>query len=127
MEDTQQRDRVNLLHPFYLVYVAEDGGILCDHASPKKALDTLRLLCLGQTTPHEVLCEAFNRETRDGQDMRKQTRLLRQAVEAIVETKAARDIDSLFKPGGTTALQGSIRGLSDFELVCFLVARGADA
>jgi SNF2 family DNA or RNA helicase len=123
VENNQQYDRVNLLHPFYLVYVAEDGSILCDHVSPKKALDTLRLLCLGQTIPHEALCEAFNRETRDGHDMRKQTKLLQQAVEAIIQVKQENDIISLFKPGGTTIGTNDLQGLNDFELITFLVVK----
>ena len=31
------------------------------------------------------------------------------------------DIDSLFRPGGTTMLQNNIKGLEDFELITFMV------
>jgi len=37
--------------------------------------------------------------------------------------KEESDIDSLFSPGGTTALDTRIDGLEDFELICFLVVR----
>ena len=37
-----------------------------------------------------------------------------------MDAKAQSDIDSLFSPGGTTALLSEVSGLEDFELICFL-------
>jgi type 1 glutamine amidotransferase len=42
--------------------------------------------------------------------------LLNQAIASIIEVKEQGDIDSLFSPGGTSALTNSIKGLNDFEL-----------
>jgi hypothetical protein len=55
--------------------------------------------------------------------MRDVSSLLSDAIDSIVEAKAESDIDSLFKPGGTTALNSKIGGLDDFELICFIVVR----
>lgn len=123
LEDSPEKDRQNRLHPFYLVHVGGDGSVLCDHLHPKQALDSLRLVCKGQAEPIPALYEAFNQETRDGQDMRRQTELLQAAVASMVEHKAQKDVESLFKPGGTTALQGQFANLDDFELVCFVVIK----
>jgi hypothetical protein len=96
---------------------------LCDHLHPKQALDSLRLVCKGQDEAIPALYEAFNRETRDGQDMRQQTELLQAAIASVIDVKEQTDIQSLFKPGGTSVGVAKLRGLEDFELVTFLVVR----
>jgi superfamily II DNA or RNA helicase len=116
-------DMQNRLHPFYLVYISDDGTVLCDHLSPKEMLDDLRFLCKGKDEPLKELCRKFNRETKDGKDMRKYSALLQAAVHSIIDVKASKDIDSLFRSGGTSALVTPIDGLDDFELICFFVIR----
>ena len=113
----------NHLHPFYLVYVTDDGEVLHGHLDPKDALDAMRLLCRGKSEPDAALCKAFNRETKNGRDMRRQARLLRDAVGSIIEAKAESDIDSFFGGGTTSFLENDVEGLDDFELVCFLAVR----
>ena len=41
----------------------------------------------------------------------------------LMDVKEESDIDSLFSAGGTSALMSEIRGLDDFELICFLVVK----
>lgn len=118
-------DNQNRLHPFYMVYIADDGEVVCDHLSPKEILDKMRYLCKGKTVPLADLCRAFNQETKDGKDMRRLSELLSDAITSIIDMKDESDIDSLFKSGGTSALNTNITGLDDFELICFLVVRGA--
>ena len=113
----------NRLHPFYMVYIAENGEVVCDHLSPKLMLDKMRLLCRGNTEPYMKLCEAFNSETKDGKNMSKYSELLSDAINTIIDVKEESDIDSLFKGGGTSALLTQITGLDDFELICFLVIK----
>lgn len=122
-DNSVNADMQNRLHPFYMVYVGKDGGIVCDHLSPKELLDKTRSLCKGRDAPLMELCRAFNGETRDGREMRSVSSLLNDAIGSIVDTKAESDVDSLFNPGGTSALNSSISGLDDFELICFLVVR----
>lgn len=116
-------DRSNLLHPFYMVYISHDGTVICDHLSPKKLLDKMRYACKDKTVPDMALCKQFNKETRDGKNMRHYSDLLRSAIESIVTVKEEKDIDSLFSVGETTALTYNIKGLDDFELICFLVIK----
>jgi superfamily II DNA or RNA helicase len=115
--------KTNQIHPFYMVYLSHDGGVLCDHLSPKKLLDTMRHACKGKNAPIKELCRQFNRETKDGKDMHHYSDLLQQAISSIITIKEESDIDSLFSSGETTALQGDIRGLDDFELITFLVIK----
>lgn len=116
-------DNQNRLHPFYMVYITDDGGVVCDHLSPKEMLDRMRYLCKGMHAPQADLCRAFNQETNDGKNMDKLSELLSAAINSIIHVKDERDIDSLFRRGGTSALNTTITGLDDFELICFLVVR----
>lgn len=113
----------NRLHPFYMVYIAENGEVMSNHLEPKKTLDLLRLLCRGKNEPIIELCHEFNVETRDGRDMRKYSDLLQETIASIIDVTTDNALDSLFKAGGTTALKTNITGLDDFELICFVVVR----
>lgn len=113
----------NPIHPFYLVYVGEDGSILHGYATPKDILDEMRRICRGVKAPLEDLCRAYNAQTDDGRDMTAQTDLLASAIGSIVEGKNESDIDSFFSGGTTSFLENDIEGIDDFELVCFLVVR----
>lgn len=115
--------RQNLLHPFYMVYLSDEGEPIINHLSPKRLLDIMRLSCKGQTDPIKELCRVFNKETADGRKMQHYSELLQKAVGNIVEQKEESDLESLFSFGETTALVNDIKGLDDFELICFLVIR----
>lgn len=113
-------DNRNRIHPFYLVYMGLDGTVQCDYLNPKKLLDTQRLLCREQDKPIPQAYRVFNRRTKDGRSMGTVSRLLSDAIDSIVDAKAQSDIESLFSPGGTTALLSEVTGLEGFELICFL-------
>ena len=113
-------DNRNRIHPFYMVYMGLDGTVQCDYLDPKKLLDTQRLLCRGQDKPIPQAYRVFNRRTKDGRSMGTVSRLLSDAIDSIVDAKAQSDIESLFSPGGTTALLSEVTGLEGFELICFL-------
>lgn len=116
-------DNQNRIHPFYMVYISTEGEIVCDYLNPKGLLDDVRLLCRGKSEPIKALCAQFNRETDDGRNMSEMSELLSMAIDSIIDTKADNDIDSLFKPGGTSALMSTVSGLDDFELICFFVVK----
>ena len=121
--DSVNIDKQNRLHPFYMVYISNDGEVVCDHLSPKAMLDKMRFLCKGKKEPIKDLCREFNRDTHDGRNMSAISNLLSEAIASIIEVKEESDIDSLFKPGGTSVLMSEINGLDDFELICFLAVK----
>ena len=116
-------DNQNRIHPFYMVYIGNDGEVICDYLNPKKMLDDIRLLCRGKKEPIKELCQRFNEETDDGRDMTEMSALLSEAINSIINCKEESDIDSLFSAGGTSALMSAVSGLDDFELICFLVVK----
>lgn len=116
-------DNQNRLHPFYMVYISNDGEVICDHLSPKQMLDKMRFLCKGKTEPIPELYRQFNKETRDGRNMSEFSKLPGDAIASIIEVKEESDIDSFLGGGQMSFLTNEIKGLDDFELICFLVVR----
>ena len=116
-------DNQNRIHPFYIVYVDAYGEIVLDYTNPKKLLDTIRLLCKGRREPLMDLCKRFNTDTNDGKSMDSVSQLLNDAINSIIDVKEESDIDSLFKPGGTSLLSENFKGIDDFELIDFIVVK----
>lgn len=114
-------NNINQLHPFYLVYIQEDGEILSNHLNVKHTLDLLRIMSKGNSEPIRDAYSKFNEETNDGKNMKKYSELLGQSISSIINLKEETDIDSLFRKGGTTMLVNDIQGLDDFELIAFMV------
>lgn len=116
-------DRKNRLHPFYMVYISKDSEVIVDHLDPKGLLDRMRHLCRGKSEPILELCRKFNAETRDGQRMGTYSSLLGDAISSLIKVKESTDLFS-FLDGDTGSLfSNEVRGLDDFELICFLIIR----
>ena len=116
-------DKKNRLHPFYMVYISQDSEVIVNHLDPKGLLDRMRHLCRGKSEPILDLCRKFNAETRDGQRMGTYSRLLGDAISSLIATKETTDLFS-FLDGDSGSLFGNeVRGLDDFELICFLIIR----
>ena len=116
-------DKKNRLHPFYMVYISQEGEVIVNHMSPKELLDKFRSLCKGKAEPDKELCKAFNSETKDGLKMQKYSELLGSAISSIITVKEESDIDSFLGGCQGELFTKEIRGLDDFELICFLVVR----
>ncbi|MCP4746122.1 MAG: DEAD/DEAH box helicase family protein [Desulfobacteraceae bacterium] len=113
----------NRLHPYYLLYIGNDGKVITDHTQVKPLLDLVRSACKGLSNPISSVCRLFNTHTGDGRDMTHYSDLLGQAIRSMVEVKEDKDIDSLFSGVNTTALVDTIKGLDDFELISFFVVQ----
>jgi hypothetical protein len=116
-------EKQNRLHPYYLVYLNEQGEVVYNHTDVKSILDIMRNTCKHQEEPIADLCRAFNRETKDGYKMDKYSRLLDNCIESIINVKAANDLFSLFNDGSEVLFKGNIKGIDDFELITFIVVK----
>lgn len=123
LNPNKHQDEQNRLHPYYLVYISEQGSVLASHVEAKKLLDVLRAVCKGRSEPLLEACQSFNERTQDGRNMQGISDLLNQAIHSMIESKEESDIDSLFSGSQTTALVNSIKGLDDFELLGFIVVQ----
>ena len=116
-------DQKNRLHPFYMVYLRDDGEVFINHLQPKELLDRVRYMCRGKVEPIVELCRSFNKETKDGYNMKHYSDLLGDAITSIISVKEQSDIDLLLSGFQGELFTKDIKGLDDFELICFLVVR----
>jgi len=116
-------NKLNRLHPFYLVYIKNSGELYLNHVESKKILDAVRLLCKGKSEPMIELCKELAFETDDYHRMDSYSSLLKQSIGSILRTEEEKEVLSLFKAGGTTALQEKLKGIEDFKLISFLIVR----
>ena len=116
-------DHKNQLHPFYMVYIRDDGEVMVDHLHPKDLLDKMRLICKPMDKPDVELCHEFNKETRDGLRMGKYSDLLSKAINSVISVKEQSSIDSFLEGFAGELFEDHYVGLDDFELICFLVIK----
>lgn len=116
-------NRQNRLHPYYLVYVDNYGKIVNNHLEVKQILDVIRSTCKGENKPIVSAYKLFNKETNDGLNMQKYSKLLEEAIKSIIEVKEQSDIVALFKQGSSILDEKKVKGLDDFELVSFVVVK----
>lgn len=109
------------LAPIYLVHVGDDGAVLLAYPQAKRILDRLKRLALGRELLDDGACTKFDKDTRQGEDMRHAQKLLAAAVASVVGKNEERAVASLFSPGGTHAMKGEFAGSHDFEVAAFLV------
>lgn len=116
-------DKMNRLHPYYLIYILEDGTVRYRHIDSKKTLDTIRNLCKGKKEPLEELCIKVEEETNSYQNMSKYSSLLKKSIANILHVEEEKDIHSLFKLGGTSIKNNAAKGVEDFKLISFIILK----
>lgn len=116
-------DKLNRLHPYYIVHVRNDGSIISNHVEPKRILDAMRMASKGQDAPITEVCQELSKETDDYTNMSAYSQLLKDSIASILKKEEEKDIQSLFSAGGTTALQDKIKGIEDFKLLSFLIVK----
>lgn len=116
-------NKLNRLHPYYLVYIKKSGALHLNHVESKKILDSVRMLCKGKSEPIQELCKALSEETDEYHKMDAYSLLLKQSIGTILRTEEEKEVLSLFKSGGTTALTDKFKGIEDFKLISFLIVR----
>ncbi len=123
--DTDGNEEINPLQPYFLVYIREDGTVRFNYTNAKSILEIYRLLCSGITQPYEQLCDLFNGETNNGDDMKKYTELLKQAVEEISRVFKKRSSQKLTTDRGALLIPKSKQAndMDNFELVTWLVIK----
>ena len=112
------------LAPYYLVYVADDGGIVFGPAESRETLDFLKKSCAGRCVPEQRAVDAFNVRTRKGSDMAHYQKLLGAAVESVVGRQQEEGVKSLFSRGGVRLAGAADRSVNDFEVVAFVAVVG---
>lgn len=120
-----ENEQVNPLHPYFLVYIRDDGTVRYNYTHAKHILEIYRLLCQGKKEPYIELCRIFNEETNNGRKMDKYTELLNKAVNEIIQIYKKKGTAKLTRDrGGLIAhVDEQLKESDDFELITWLVIR----
>jgi SNF2 family DNA or RNA helicase len=116
---------INPLHPYFLVYILDDGNVRFGFAQPKQILDIYRVLCSGKAEPYPQLCDLFDQQTNHGSDMQLYDFLLQKAVDSLATTFRKRAASGL-QSGRSFVLpnaQDQVQEKADLELVTWLVIK----
>lgn len=124
--DTDGNEEVNPLQPYFLVYIRDDGQVRFNYTNAKQILEIYRLMCSGKSQAFEELCEIFNAETMQGEDMQKYSKLLAKAID---------ELSRIFNKRSNQKITGNDRGAllipkskrisetNNFELVTWLIIK----
>lgn len=111
----------NLIHPYSLCFISEEGDVKLSSGNPKRCLDYYKKLCSGQTAILPELIAEFNNSTKRTKYMSTYTELLDVAIEDIKGTVAEVGIDSLATPGGTLFSTTTVG--KTHELISYLIIK----
>ena len=114
-------------HPFYFVYILDDGVIRLGCANLPQTLAVFEAAAAGQTAPITALCDRFDRETEQGRNMAFYDRLLTDAIAHIVQAHAGAQLEGLALGGDRSFTLAPAaetpRTAGDFELLTWLVIK----
>ena len=121
--DNELSEEYNSLHPYYMIYVYEDGEIEYNYVHTKQILDFYKKLSKGKSEIEEDLVKIFNKETRYGRNMTKYTDMLDEAINNILGKQEEVSIQSIFSLGESSILDDNNSSKDDFDLISFLVIK----
>ena len=114
----------NPLKAYYLIYMRDDGEVRYNYMHAKQTLELFAELSREQSKPLLNLCDAFDRETDNGRNMKKYDDLLSEAFSAINERFNRQKIGNLRRRDGVLPTKSEQpREVSDFELITWLVIK----
>jgi hypothetical protein len=124
-EDNHSNEKINPLHPYFLVYVSDNGIVQYHYTHAKQILEIFKCLCEHQDKPYEFLCQLFNEETQYGENMAAHVALLKTAVDELVSMVKNKGQQSLLssRSGVLISAVKQISCLNDFELITWLVIK----
>lgn len=114
---------VNPLQPYFLLYVRDDGEVRFKYTAAKQILDVYRHLCQEDNSVHEELCDIFNEETANGENMERYAKLVNAATKSIRESLRKKSGAILKGRGGKIIKADKPPKEEQFDLVTWLVVR----
>ncbi len=124
-QEAKGNEAVNALQPYFLVYIREDDEVRYNFTAPKQILEIFRAVCRGHEAPYNKLCELFDEQTQNGEDMSHYSDLLSKAVDAIAAQFTRKAIGNLFsgRGGKLTDSTNQVKHRADFELITWLIIK----
>lgn len=121
LEENNFEDKLkaNLLHPFSLIYVSNEGEIMVPMRMGKRALDLFKKLAFGKLTLDEKLLKEFNLKTKSGKFMTQYVELLEIVKSHLSGEEKEVQLQSIFNAEGS--LFGKGTGKSNYQVVSYLI------
>ena len=121
--DSEDGKKLNPIHPYYLVHISDKGEVSIGFTNPKRILERFSALCVGKTNHDQDLCNYFNEETDNGNDMTIYEMLLDAARNSIREAYNRKVNDQLDASADALlpTADSQITEKTEFELVTWLV------
>ena len=115
------------VHPFYLVYIRDDGRIRYGCGNTRQALDAFEMAAASHSEPLVKLCDQFDHETKGGAQMDHHNDLLEKVIGHIRQSHSSAAATSLTRGGARDAVlpkaSESPRDANDFELITWLIVK----
>lgn len=126
--DTAERTP-NLLWPYFLVHVRDDGHVRYTFRQAKPCLDLFRKLATGRAEVATALEDAFDKDTGHGRKMEKYDQLLDAALKDIADTFRKAQLSALTRGRGEKLAKQQERpdNADRFELVTWLIIKNGPA
>ena len=126
--DRRQRP-ASPVHPYYLTYIQDDGGIRFGCGSAHQILGAFDSAVMGKTSAITDLCDLFDSETDQGKDMGRYDELLNDTIAHIRQSHAGSQIRQLQMGRERDFVLPTVAetpdSAGDFELVTWLVIKEA--
>ncbi len=120
----EQRQRpASPVHPFYFVYLLDNGNIRYGCANARQTLEVFESATAGKAMPLTELCDRFDQDTTYGRDMAHYDKLLNDAMAHVQQRHVSSAKAALFHGHKIPRISESPRDSSDFELVTWLVIK----
>ncbi|MCP5535813.1 MAG: ATP-dependent helicase [Akkermansiaceae bacterium] len=118
-----QSTEVNPLSPHYLVYVHDDGNVRLTFAQPKQCLNLFKELAAKEPNAFTKLHDLFDQRTRNGQDMKHESKLIEAAANSVKRTFQRRAAAGLFsgRDGTLPTKSATPTTTEDLELITWLI------
>ena len=120
-----KNDKVNPLDPYFMVYIRDDGFIRYNFTNIKQTLEIYKLLCENQKEGIERLCDLFNKETEEGDNLGMYSDLLEKTCKGIMKQFEKRNVSRLSHSRDAVLIpeKDKAASLNDFELITWLVIK----
>ncbi len=121
LADGKEYEKLNPLHPGFLVYIRNDGTIRYQFTHVKQILEIYRLLALDKKEAFESLCELFEDRTTKGTDMSIYNSLLQKSLQEI-KNRLNKKVNQQLQVSrdGTIPIR-KLDKENEFELITWLV------
>lgn len=122
--ETKENEKLNPIHPYYFIYISDEGTVSIGFTNPKQILGHFSALCGEKTVPDQNVCDLFNRETANGSDMTFYNLLLQEGLDSIRKAYSRNVNDQMDASGADFLLpiaEEQVTETTEFELITWLV------